>query len=50
MIKKIRIQFEVEFKLEGYDQVCFIEIHANNEELSRISNELRKELSKFPTR
>jgi hypothetical protein len=50
MIKKIRIQFEAEFKLKGYDQDCFIEIHANNEELSRISNELRKELSKFPAR
>ena len=50
MIKKIRIQFEMEFKLKGYDQNCFIEIHANNEELLRISNELRKELAIFPSR
>ena len=50
MFKKIRIQFEMEFKFKGYDQDCFIEIHANNEELARISNELRKELSKFPAR
>ena len=40
----------MEFKLKGYDQDCLFEIHTNNQDLSRISNELRKELSKFPTR
>ena len=40
----------MEFKLKGNDQDCLFEIHANNEVLSMISNELRKELSKFPTR
>ena len=40
----------MEFKLKGNDQDYLFEIHTNNQDLSRISNELRNELSKLPAR
>ena len=49
-IKKIRIELEMELKMKGLFQECYIEISANNRELKRISNDLKKELSKFPAR
>ena len=49
-IKKIRIELEMELKMKGLVQKCFIDISANNKELKRISNDLKKELSKFPAR
>jgi hypothetical protein len=49
-IKKIKIELDLELRIKGFSPECYVEIHANNEELEQISNELRKELSKFPTR
>lgn len=49
-IKKIKIELDMELRKNENNDESYVEIHANNEELSRISNELRKELSKFPTR
>jgi hypothetical protein len=36
--------------MKGFSPECYVDIHANNEELEQISMDLRNELSKFPKR
>ena len=47
-IKKIKIELDLELRIKGFSPECYVEIHANNDELEQISMDLRNELSKFP--
>jgi len=49
-IKKIKIELDLELRIKGFSPECYVEIHADNEELEKISMDLRNELSKFPAR
>jgi hypothetical protein len=49
-IKKIKIELDLELRIKGFSPECYVEIHANNDELEQISMDLRNELSKFPKR
>jgi hypothetical protein len=49
-IKKIKIELDLELRMKGFSPECYVDIHANNEELEQISMDLRNELSKFPKR
>lgn len=49
-IKKIKIELDLELRIKGFSPECYVDIHANNEELKQISMDLRNELSKFPKR
>ena len=49
-IKKIKIELDLELRIKGFSPECYVDIHANNEELEQISMDLRNELSKFPKR
>lgn len=51
-IKRIRIKFGLEFKSQSAkeNREYFIEIEADNQELSRLSAELKDELMKYPIR
>lgn len=50
--KTIRISFNLECRPQNAtDEIdYFVDVHANNNELKRISNDLRKELEKYPVR
>jgi len=54
-IKMIRINFDLEFRpshvtLLDFDDEYFVDIHAGNVELKKITLELKKELEKYPDR